>query len=331
MDWCSPGHFSNALATPVSRRAALRGLGLAGTAAAGLCAIGSRSIAVAQEAAIPTSPPRDWVGADVTFGMHGQVIMGDGPIYLSHLPMFLFDNDFAGRRSHPHHYQVILEVEFSGQGADDYLDDRKETGAPLYTLAPSPFDMLDLVSPALEEARVSSFTGTIVRGHFERPNSIQPFDIVWEELPNQVQVDVTGVVYAHEYSFHPAALEQLEYVLFGAGADLFLAHRIVTPPDFDQLLPARIEGATMSDEALQRGIIVTIPDRGNAITDRLMAGDTVEGEARDAETGILLATGVQIAADQELHLEEGEMHFPGVFDSTNAEIEAGFGYPEKSA
>jgi hypothetical protein len=232
---------------------------------------------------------------------------------------------------------VIIEVTFSGQGADDYLADRENTGAPLYTLAPSRFDMLDLIASATEDAQVSSFTGTIVRGHFERENApsgrplVQPFGIEWAQLPNEVQVDVTRVIYAHEFSFHPAPLAQLEYLLFGAGDDLFLAHRITMPDDFDQLLPTRIDGHTFTDQKLQRGIIITVPDRPNTLSARLMEGDTVAVEARAAATGILLAAGVQIAAGQEFYFEEGELHYPADFDPTEAEIDGGFDFPEKSA
>jgi len=191
--------------------------------------------------------------------------------------------------------------------------------------------MLDLIAPVPETARLSSFTGTIVRGHFERPNALQPFDIEWAELPNEVQVDVTRVIYAHEYSFHPAPLAQLEYVLFGAGEELFLAHRIIMPPDFDQLLSTRIDGHTFADEDLQRGIIITVPDRANTLSARLMDGDRVAAEARDAPTGVLLAAGVQIVVGPEFYFEEGELHFPADFGATKAEIDAGFGFPEKPA
>lgn len=195
--------------------------------------------------------------------------------------------------------------------------------------------MLNLISPATEDARVSSFTGTIVRGHFERETGpsgrpvVQPFDIEWFPLPHRVEIDVTRVIYAHEFSFHPAPLAQLEYRLFGAGDDLFLAHRITMPHDFDQLLPTRIDGHTFADKELQRGII-TVPDRPNSVSDRLMDGGTVAVEARDAATGILPAAGIQLAAGQELYFEESELHFPAIAD-TEAESDAGFGFPEESA
>ena len=322
MDTRSPGCFPETSAVTVSRRAALRAIALAGASAAFFRALGTRSVTAAQ----PDSPPADWFKPGMTHSGHGQVIIGDGPIYLSHLPMFLYDNDFFDQRGHPHHYQVILEVVFSGAGADDYLNDRQETRAPLYTLAPSPFHMLDLVAPEPETSRLSSFTGTIFRGHFERQKSPQPFDIEPDMLQNDVRVDVTRVIYGHEFSFQPAPLEHLEYILFGEGEDLFLAHRITRSPDFDQLLPVRIEDDTFAAEELQQGIFVTVPDRANSLPERLMDGDTVSGEARSAGTGVLLASGFQIEAGPEFYFEESELHFPALDDDTQAEIDAGFGF-----
>jgi len=321
MDTRSPGRFSETLAITVSRRAALRAISLASASAAVFRAIETRSATAAQ----PDSPPSDWFEPGMTLSGHGQVIIGDGPIYLSHLPMFLFDNQLGPQRGHPHHYQVILEVTFSGAGADDYLNDRQEFGAPLYTLAPSRFHMLDLIAPVPETSRLTSFTGTIFRGHFERQDAPQPFDIQPDMLPNKVQVDVTRVIHAQEFSFHPASLQHLEYILFGEGENLFLAHRITKHPDFDQLLPVRIEDHTFAEEELQRGIIVAVPDRANTLAERLANGETVLGEARAPGTGVLLASGFQVEAGQEFYFEESELHFPAVGD-TQAEIDAGFGF-----
>ncbi len=323
------GIDSDSLSVTVSRRDALRRLSLASAAATGLGFTGSRSVTASQASSIPQTLPPKWFEPGKTLANHGQVIIGDGPIYLSHLPMFMFDiHNQQGQStgSHPHHYQVILEGAFSGAGADDYLADRQQTGAPFYTLAPEAFHMLDLISPLPETTRLTSFMGSIVRGHFERPDEPQPFDIEWKELPDAVKVDVTRVIYAHEFSFRPTPPAHLEYILFGTGANLFLAHRIIMPPDFDQLLPVRLEGRTFPDAALQRGIIVTIPDRANALAERLMDGDTATGEARDAATGTLLATGFRVAPGQEFYFEEGELHYPAAFASTQAEIDAGFGF-----
>ena len=48
--------------------------------------------------------------------------------------------------------------------------------------------------------------------------------------------------------------------------------------DFAQ--PVTMEPGTFSDEQLQEGIILAIPDRSNTIADRLMAGQSAAANAR---------------------------------------------------
>ena len=117
----------------------------------------------------------------------------------------------------------------------------------------------------------------------------------------------------------------MEYILFGDSDELFLAHRITQAPDFDQILPVHIDGGAFPAAALRQGIIVAIPERENLLAARLIDGDAVEGEARDAVTGLLLATGVPITAGPEIYFEEGELAFPAEFAPTPAESDAGFG------
>jgi hypothetical protein len=316
------GRIAQALQSGMSRRAALRRLGQGVSASALMVSLGRE----ASRAARPDEPPADWFAPDTTFAGHGQVIIGDDPVYLSHLPMFMFDNQHGSRRAHPHHYQVIMEVAFSEEGAHAYIEDRQESGAPLYTFAPEAFPMLDLIAPAAGTSPLASFRGAIVRGHFERDADPQPFDIEWHVVQEDVPVDVTRVIYAHEFSFRPAPVAHLEYILFGQGDELFLAHRITQDPDFDQLLPARSDGHAFTDDELQRGIVVVIPQRENRLAERLMDGDRVEANAQDAGTGVHLATGLQIEAGPEFYFEEGELAFPAEFESTQAEIDAGFGF-----
>ncbi len=294
MDMRSPGRFSEALAIKISRRTALQTMSFAGASAPLLGAIGSRSGTAAQS----DGPPSDWfttdavcelnerggvVGDDATCGRHGQLLVGDGPVYLSHLPMFMFDTP----DSHPHHYQVVLEVALPEDALEAYRNDRQATEAPLYTVRPDvAFRMLDLIQPTLSATPVETFPATIVRGHWERQRERQPFGITWAEVVHEVPVTVERVVYAHEFAFHPQPLERLEYVLFGAGEQLFLAHRVTAAPDFDQLLPVTIARGAFTDEQLQSGIVLTVPDRANALAARLIEGDQVFGEARDAATGV---------------------------------------------
>src|SRR5215211_5647600 len=54
-----------------------------------------------------------------TCGVHNQMMVGEQTIYLSHLPMFMFNP-----RHHEHNFQVILEVTLSGPDQATYVADR---------------------------------------------------------------------------------------------------------------------------------------------------------------------------------------------------------------
>ena len=51
-----------------------------------------------------------------------------------------------------------------------------------------------------------------------------------------VDVGVTRVIHFRKFEPGAAGLSQLEYLLFGKANELFLAHSITKPPDFDQVL-----------------------------------------------------------------------------------------------
>jgi hypothetical protein len=320
-----PGQSSHrSSAVPlVSRRTALQGAALAGASLALLAA--GKSL-VAPVWAAQAGPPEEWFTEGATTDRHGQVILGGGPVYLSHLPFFMFDPP----DHHPHHYQTILEVRLPDDAMEAYLEDRADFETPpLYTFHPTTFvSMLDLILPAGGGATPPPLTGKIIRGHWERDTEPQPFGVPFHEVHAAVPVAVEHVIYAHEFAFDPPPQEQLEYILFGAGEERFLAHRITAPPDFDQLLPVTMEPGTFSDEQLQSGIILSIPERANAIADRLMDGDAVTAAARHAGTGVALGTAIPITAGQEIFFEESELQENGFLGHTQIEIDAGFGVPE---
>ena len=319
-----PGHCSHraTAGSPISRRTVLHGAALASASLALLAASRSR---VAPVRAAQAGPPEAWFTEGATTDGHGQVILGEGPVYLSHLPMFMFDSP----EFHPHHSQVILEVTLPEAAMAAYLADRAASNAPLYTLRPTTgIAMLDIIAPALSGGPAAPIVGDIIRGHWERGGEPQPFNITWTEVHTGIPVTVERVIYAHEFAFDPPEQEQLEYILFGAGNQRFLAHRVTAPPDFDQVLPVTIEPGTLSDKQLQNGIILTIPDRENAIAARLMEGHAVAGNARHAGTGVALASGIPITAGREIFFEESELREDGGMEHSQIEIDAGFGFPD---
>jgi len=110
--------------------------------------------------------------------------------------------------------------------------------------------------------------------------------------------------------------------LFGKGKELFLAHFITRPPDFDQVLSVNITDHSFSDEELGKGLRITF-SQPNSIPQRLRQKQEAVGEARGA-SGISGPLKVSVKAGVEFYFEEGELRVPATFDTTVAEREAGF-------
>jgi hypothetical protein len=156
--------------------------------------------------------------------------------------------------------------------------------------------MTDLVGgqPALR-----SFQGQVVRGHFERSPQTP--------ILNGVVVNVEHVVYFRE--FDPQAQKlPLAYLLFGRGQELFLAHMISAPPDFDQLLAVQVTGHAFTDEELRHGLPVALSGRTNAAGTRLKKGERVVCQFRRADAPAPIE--LQLEAGEEFYCEEGELDRP---------------------
>lgn len=223
-------------------------------------------------------------------GVHGMLMAGAATVFLSHLPMFVT----------PHDYQVILEATLTRPGHDphaEYIADRTRTGATLYTLEPERF-----VLPRLAAASpLQSFKGSVYRGHFERFPT-QAAKAAARVLQN-VDVTITRVI--HFAHFDPAATKpaELEYLLFGKGDELFLAHTITRPPDFDQIVPVTPLDRVFTGAELDRGVRVVIPGR-NVPADRLAGVEPVTGTIAGTDGA---ATTVRLRPGAEVYFEEGEL------------------------
>lgn len=234
--------------------------------------------------------------------IHGMLLIGEETVYVSHLPMFT---------APPHRYQAILEVTFAaeeGTPHDEYVRDRRESGESLYTLVPhNRFVFPELISTTAEQPARQSFPASIYRGHFER-GGVEILDVV---------VTVTRTVHFHELDPDAEALLELEYFLFGKGQELFLAHLITGPPDFDQLLAVKQIDQDFSDEELAEGVRITFPNSEpmlmNSIADRLNANQRIM-----ANNNLTIETG------EEIFFEESELRVPDFFGQTQAEMRAGF-------
>jgi hypothetical protein len=228
-------------------------------------------------------------------GVHGMLLFGEEVLYLSHLPMFMTMHD----------HQVILEVTLAG-GQEDahaiYRADRRDTGERVYTLVPERFSLQRLGAEGADALR--SFQGTIHRGHWEKGG---------KAILTDVTVNVVNVIHFRKFDPHAKAVPELEYLLFGRGSELYMAHLISKAPDFDQIVPITSVSHRFSEETLRRGVRLAFPGRENEIKERLRGG-----EQAIAQVEVALETAV------ELYLEEGELAENATFEPTAEEKAAGF-------
>ncbi|MDK3074721.1 hypothetical protein QO034_16640 [Sedimentitalea sp. JM2-8] len=237
-------------------------------------------------------------------GQHNMMLVGEQSAFVSHLPMF----------GNEHRFQVIAEVVLAGGESDlssIYFEDRaSHPDVRMYTVQPNDnFVLSRLFTPDGDPER-NMFSGNVFRGHLERGGS-------GIDGLQSISVWIQDLIYASELSVDSGEANGLQYVLFGRGDDLYLAHVIGGgPDDFDQIV-----GVSLGDrnEELSNGAIVTIPDRANSAGTRLRPDEHVSAEVSSRNGPLDLVVG------PELYFEEGELLSPATFAPTGLEIEAGFG------
>ena len=250
---------------------------------------------------VPKLPP--------DFGRHNMFAFGRDTVFLSHLPMFMA----------PHDAQLILEVALEnadGSSLQKVWSRERESHSDerLYTMMPEKFALSTLYVPDPPER--GSFRARFFRGHLERGGEAIP------ELAD-VDVRVTHVVYAKRFD-NRGRPDDLTYLLLGRGGELFLAHVISQPPDFDQILSVGLAGPHADEEDLKAGIQVVFPGRANTAEARLRHGETAT--ARGHVTGAHQFLTLEFTDVRELYFEEGELATSrGAFEPTPLETEAGFG------
>lgn len=240
---------------------------------------------------------------------HGMLIVGEETIYLSHFPMF----------DHPHHdFQVILEVILRKDGDEPqqaYVQDHKASGQKMYTFVPEEFFLPEIAPTDPDSLPSTSFSGTVVRGHFERGGT---------PILRDVTADIAQVIHFRRFDPQARPLDHLEYLLFGKGEERFLAHLITKPPDFDQILSVDVMGHPFSDEDLRQGLRVVISSRANTAPDRIKEGEEVTGELHLPGQGVTATVTIQLVGNTEFYFEEGELGEQFSMKQTPEEKAAGF-------
>jgi hypothetical protein len=208
-----------------------------------------------------------------------MLLFGEQTAYLSHLPMFMFAHD----------YQAIFKVTLSKEGTDPlaaYVQDRQEhPESRMYGFEPvitDPFVLAELVTPADPQdphspTLRSSFKGDIYRGHFE---NFHEHEKEGPKILDNVVAHVTNAVVFRKFDPHTGEPPQLEYFLFGTAQELFLAHVITGPPDFDQVLSVQVDDHQFTDEELRRGFLVTFPGRNDSAEQKINEQEEVTGQVQ---------------------------------------------------
>ena len=243
-------------------------------------------------------------------GFHNMMVVGQQAIYLSHLPMF--DTE--------HRFQVILEATLAKGGQNVgkvYVDDRRANpGVRMYMVTPSDVFVLARLF-GTDPAPLRTFRGTVFRGHQERGG-------VQIDRLTGVEVTVKRVVYAQEIggTAKIAKSDTLDYIVFGTGSELFLAHRIAQPPDFDQIVGVKVSGRAFTSEELARGVSIKIPDRANTPDRRLRPKDKVAAQGQVTGVSTILPLTVEVTT--EFYFEESELALDPKIGQTPLEKAAGF-------
>jgi hypothetical protein len=186
----------------------------------------------------------------------------------------------------------------------------------MYTLAPTAeFVLPRLFAPDAQKPALSSFQATVLRGHLERGG--EPID----GLKN-VLVTVKKVLYAQKFEPSDAKSKELQYFLFGNGGEFFLAHSIIKPPDFDQILSVKITDSHFTDDELRRGVTVVFRNRKNTATRRLKENQQAQGQFH--VTGAHQFHDLEVQVGTEYYFEQGELAMPAKFTPTAEERKAGF-------
>ena len=250
---------------------------------------------------------------------HNMLVVGEKTAFLSHLPMFDSLIEDKSDYTSMHRYQVILEAKFIRNGKDvtgTYMKDRQSNaGIKMYTLQPARFVLARLFTPNADSPALRSFKATIFRDHLERNG--EPIEGL-----EDVVVKVNKVVHARKFDPSQEKPAQLEYFLFGKGDELFLAHLITKPPDFDQIVAVKAVGHRFTNEELGKGVRVLLPERSNAATQRIKEDEQAKAQFQIVDGSQILDLPIQ--AGTEYYFEEGELAMPAVFNQTPEEKKSGF-------
>lgn len=188
---------------------------------------------------------------------HRCIVFGHETVFMSHLPMFSMSE---------HAYQVILEVELTLGGNHKQfvyqMDRDAHPEVAFYTFDPRPFVLPDILPLADKPPRAKTFEGDLYRHHVEKQDP-PPVQIAAGET-----AVIQTVIIGRRFETDETEAPTLQYILFGRGEELYLAHRLTRPPDFDHVIQVNVTPALPADD-LKRGVLVTVHGRRNTADERI--------------------------------------------------------------
>lgn len=144
---------------------------------------------------------------------HGMVLFGDTTKYVSHMPMY----------HSPHDYQLVMQIQMLDSTHAPTLapyQEAKKAGQKLFTIAPKPFDLTQIISGKLTE-----FSADLYSGHFEQSGiNLGPIQIKIQKIILSKKLDPS----------EPETI--IEHVIFGSHGEYFAVHSIKGKPSFDTVL-----------------------------------------------------------------------------------------------
>lgn len=173
---------------------------------------------------------------------HGFVMSGLETVFLDHLAMFAMQD---------HMYQAILQVSLPPYAMSAYVADRSANPNDVYILGNSQFDLITM--PQIQTGEVVSFIADVFRGVPQNPNTETP-------LIHNVSVTIERVVYFRHFDFLDDFPPLLTYVLYGAGAEAHLSHRIAREPDFQHCVDLAEPPAWLPPLQLESPVAVNFVD-----------------------------------------------------------------------
>ena len=234
--------------------------------------------------------------------IHNMLVFGEQTIFVSHLPVFGGVNSTKTAYRSAHRYQLVVQTSFAKSGKDVgdlYFKDRQ--GHPdtrIYSLGPTTEFVLSRLFTPSAKPQLNAFDATIFRGHLERPGGvpIQGLD--------GTRVTVNRVVHGRMFDPKQVKPTALEYILVGNGSELYLAHLIAAPPDFDHVLSVKLSGRDLTASDLGQDVRLVVANRKNLSNQRLKEGERVPAELR---IGKAPPAKVELEGGREVYFEENEL------------------------